>query len=87
MTSIPRTKTSQPDLSFTRKSTKRYNIQDPVDANQLNIELDHIHDRINELVVEDANIEDLSTAATLADVIERLNLVTGLLIRAGLIRP
>ena len=78
---------AQPNAQNTRKGQKRFRQGGEYDGTQINSELDYIHERINQIVVEDPAIEDLDSGATLTEVIERLNSITETLRSAGLLRP
>lgn len=84
--SIPRTLTAQPDQGTTRKGQKRYTQTDQYNAGTLNAEFDYIHERLNQITVEDPALTDLDSGAVLADVITRLNSITDTLRKAGLLR-
>lgn len=84
---VPREPIAQPNRENTRKGQKRYRQPEVYDPTQINTEFDYIHERLNQIVVESAAIEDLSGSATLAQVITRLNAVTEILREAGLLRP
>lgn len=85
--SVSRTPISQPSSQSTKKGQKRFVAKDEYDASQINIELDYIHERLNQVILESAALTDLSGSATLANVITRLNAITQILRDAGLIRP
>lgn len=81
-----RTSIAQPDPSATRKGQKRFRQGDNYDPEQINSELDYVHERINQVVTEAASLTDLSGSATLADVIDRVNELTQILRDAGLLK-
>lgn len=83
---VGRTPITQPDVSSTRKGQKRFRQGDKYEPTQINTELDYIHERINQIVVEDPAIDDLDSGATLAQVITRVNLLTQTLRDAGLLK-
>lgn len=84
---IPRTAQEQSNVSTTKKGQKRYVAKEEYDATQLNIELDYIHERLNQVILESSALTDLAGSATLANVITRLNAITQILRDAGLIKP
>jgi hypothetical protein len=84
---VPREAQSQPTASSTKRGQKRYIARSEFDPTQLNIELDYIHERLNQIVLESPALADLAGSATLANVITRLNAITEILRDAGLIRP
>lgn len=77
---------AQPNPDSTRKGHKRMVQPAEYNAQAVNTELDYIHERLNQIVVEDPAVEDLPPGAVLADVIERLNLITETLRKSGLLR-
>jgi len=55
-------------------------------AEPINSELDYVHERLNNIVVEAAAITDLTSGATLAETITRVNALTQILRNAGLLK-
>ena len=94
-----RTKTAQLDANSTRKSQKAYQVSDEFNAKEVNDEFDRIHERINQLVVESAALDDLTTtyvagdmgtaaaiAAALNTTNSRINALYAVMRQAGLFR-
>lgn len=82
-----RTKTQQPDLTDTKKSQKRYRMPEEYKAEAVNSELDQVHRRINEVIVEAEASPDLDAAtATAAQCAADINNIKAILRRAGLLR-
>lgn len=86
----PRSKTAQPNANETRKDQKAYQMPEEYSAQAVNNEFDRVHERINALVTETLEsgevVEDLALTATLAEVIERVNLFAEIMRNAGLLR-
>lgn len=70
----------------TLKGQRGTRIGDEYDPIGINAELDYVHERLNNIVLESTALDDLSGSATLGNVITRLNAITDLLRNAGLIR-
>ena len=83
-----RTKIAQPDANSTRKSQKAYQVSDEFNAKEVNDEFDRIHERINQLVVESAALDDLPEdgTATNAQICTRINALYAVMRQAGLFR-
>lgn len=80
-----RTPIEQPNRKDTRKSQKGYIQPEEYSADALNRELDRLHERINQIVVETIALTDLDTAtATTAQIATQVNLISELLRQAGL---
>lgn len=83
---VPRQAITQPTVADTRKSQKRRAILGDYNPQMINNELDYIHERLNGIVTETAGIVNLSSGATLGEVITQLNLITDTLRSAGLLQ-
>jgi hypothetical protein len=83
---VPREPIAQPEVGSTRKGQKRYRAGAEYDPLPLNAELDYVHERINQVVVESAALEDLESSATLAETITRVNELAEILRSAGLLK-
>ena len=64
------TPTAQPNRDTTAKSQKAFQLGPTYDAQAINAEFDRIHKRINQVIVEDAHLANLSpSGATLGDAV------------------
>jgi len=85
-----RTKTAQINPNETKKDQKAYQMPEEYSAQAVNQELDRIHQRINQIVVEALDsgevLEDLPVTATLAEVIAQQNKQNEIMRNAGLLR-
>lgn len=86
--SIPRTPTALPSRASTRKSQKRGSQPLGYDPQKINNELDYLHERVNQVLVEASSISDLAEdgSATLLQAVSAINDILSVLRSAGLIR-
>lgn len=83
---IQRTPMIQPDISDTSKSQKRRAIDDDSSPQLINNELDYLHERINNIVIEAPALTDLAADAALPEVIARVNELTQTLRASALLK-
>ena len=79
---------SQPNVASTNKDQKRFEQGSDYNPQQLNAELDYIHERINKIVVEASALADLATDGTSSnsEICTRINALTEILRNSGLLR-
>ncbi len=74
---------AQPDIGSTRKGQKRLRQPAEYDPETINSELDYVHERINQVVYEATALTDLTSGATLAETITRVNALAEILRQMG----
>lgn len=74
---------AQPNVGTTRKGQKRLRQPREYDPETINSELDYVHERINQIVYEATALTDLSSGATLAQTITRVNELAEILRQMG----
>lgn len=91
-----RTSTAQPNTQKTKKDQKGFQLGPEYNAQEVNAEFDRLHKRVNDVVIENpvVNGAELSPAtnntlaggSTTAQMIARINTLTALLEKAGLLK-
>lgn len=85
---VPRSPVTQPNADSRRKSQKHFAQPSTYNAQSLNRELDYLHERLNQIAVQEAPQTLLPTdgSATLLQVVVLLNALATAATDAGLLR-